>query len=94
MTEINLFDSKGRFVLPDAVPADWDQSKIDRFEALKAAALAAESCERDFEQTKNVTLPAAIAAFKAAQQRLNELRPPLSRIQLTKDFIRSQRGRP
>ena len=55
MSEMSLFDSHGKFVMPpDQVIATLDESKRERFDDLRVAAELAEKAEIDLQTSRRL----------------------------------------
>jgi hypothetical protein len=88
---IELFDSKGYFVMPspEAI-ASLDKRAQKRFAAVKTAALAAEAA-REATKEANQHVTACIAAVNAADDELREVRPAVSPIDAARQWIKTTR---
>jgi hypothetical protein len=87
MTETipELFDKYGHFVMPDrSVVETMDESKRERFDALKDAAAASATVDEELRQAEAAT-KAAVVALADARAEHAKLYPPISAVQNAKD---------
>jgi hypothetical protein len=93
MTDIpELFDKFGHFIMPsDEVIAGMEDSKRERFYALKDAAAASAAVDEELRQAE-VNVHAAVRVLTDARAAHDKLHPPISAVQNAKDWIRSQRA--
>jgi hypothetical protein len=85
-----MFDSKGRWQRPTAEQvASLDPETRERFKAVEAAAL---ECERATAATKAASEHVAdcVVTVRTCEERLRELRPPVSAVDAARAWIRSQ----
>jgi hypothetical protein len=89
---IELFDSKGRFVMPSAEAiAELDPGTQQRFAAVQAAATELETATASRVAAEQGVTD-ALAERDASETDLRALRPKVSAVQNAKDWIASQRG--
>jgi hypothetical protein len=87
---IEIYDSKGRFVMPSAEQiAALDPDKQERFAAVQAAATRLETFQASRKTPKAVS--DALAERDAADADLRRLRPKITQVQNAKDVIASNR---
>ena len=88
---IELFDSKGRFVMPSAEQiASLDSETQERFAAVQAAATKLETFKAQRRTPQAVT--DALAERDASDAALRVLRPKVSAVANAKEWIASQRA--
>jgi hypothetical protein len=91
-TPIELFDSKGRFVMPSAEQiAALDPATQERFANVQAAATTLEHAT-DLRKAAEQGVTDALAERDASEAALRFLRPKVSGVQVAKEWIRSQRA--
>jgi hypothetical protein len=89
---IELFDGKGRFVMPSAEAiAELDAPTQQRFAAVQAAATELETATANRKAAEQGVTD-ALAERDAAETDLRLKRPKVSAVQNAKDWIASQRG--
>jgi hypothetical protein len=90
MSDYSPFDSRGKFLAPTPEQvAALDESKRERLETLRLAALSAEQAEADLKAAQEYVTSCA-ANLQAAQARKDELAPKITPMQLRQNFIREQ----
>lgn len=93
MTKIELFDSRGKFVMPSADQiAELDDATQGRFRAVQSAAADLETATTNRKAAENA-VSAAIAERDNSEADLRKLMPRVTHTQLAKDFIASERAR-
>jgi hypothetical protein len=89
---LELFDSKGRFVLPNAEQiAALDPATQERFANVHAAATTLEHAT-DLRKAAEQGVTDAIAERDASETALRFMRPKISAVANAKEWIRSQRA--
>jgi hypothetical protein len=90
---IELFDSRGHFVLPspEAIQ-ELDPETQQRFAAVQEAALEAEAATAARKAAEHFRDHDAINERDAARKDELRLRPPVTAVQAAKDWIASQRA--
>jgi hypothetical protein len=89
---IELFNSKGQFVMPTAEQiAELDAPTQKRFAAVQAAATLLENAT-DVRKAAEQGVTDALAERDAGETALRLLRPKVSAVQNAKDWIASQRA--
>lgn len=92
MSEMSLFDSHGKFVMPpDQVIATLDESKRERFDDLRVAAELAEKAEIDLQTSRRLVEECA-ENLRVASAKLLKLRPKMTQVSLAKDMIAQRRA--
>jgi hypothetical protein len=91
MSTIELFNSRGAFVMPSAEAiAELDPDKQERFAAVQAAATRLETFQASRKTPQAVD--DAIAERDAAEKDLHRLQPKITMTQNAKDVIASNRA--
>jgi hypothetical protein len=91
MSTIELFNSRGAFVMPSAEAiAELDPDKQERFAAVQAAATRLETFQASRKTPQAVD--DALAERDASEADLRRLRPKVSAVQNAKDVIASNRA--
>jgi hypothetical protein len=89
---IELFNSKGQFVMPTAEQiAELDAPTQQRFAAVQAAATELETATANRVAAEQGVTD-ALAERDASEKDLLAIRPKVSAVQNAKDWIASQRG--
>jgi hypothetical protein len=93
MSTIELFDSKGRFVMPSAEAiATLDAETQERFRAVQEAAAVSENAT-ELRKVAEQKVLAALAERDNAERDLLRIRPRVTATQAAKDWIRSEQAK-